>query len=210
MDRRIWLIRHGRTKGNIESRYVGTVDESLAEEGKAELLKLKRDVTYPAPERVYVSYMKRCKETAKLLFPDSVLHTIEGLHECDFGEFEYKSYEDLNGYPVYQDWIDSGGMAGFPGGESMDVFQDRVCGGFLKIMEMEGILSAPEGRTDISDDIVLVCHGGSIMAMLDRYSCPHKEYFDWQAGNGLGFTAFINVDEWRSGECLLKGIESIS
>ena len=29
----VYLIRHGKTKGNLEGRYIGTTDEPLCEEG---------------------------------------------------------------------------------------------------------------------------------------------------------------------------------
>ena len=33
----VYLIRHGKTKGNLEGRYIGTTDEPLCEEGKQSL-----------------------------------------------------------------------------------------------------------------------------------------------------------------------------
>ena len=137
MKRKVWLIRHGSTKGNLESRYVGTVDEDLDERGILALNELREKVSYPKTDMVYVSFMKRCRHTAKILFPVALQVVVEGMHECDFGEFEYKSYNDLNGYPLYQDWVDSGGTKGFPGGETMEVFQDRVCRAFETIMNLE-------------------------------------------------------------------------
>ena len=35
------LIRHGKTKGNAEQRYIGTTDECLTNEGIEEILNLK-------------------------------------------------------------------------------------------------------------------------------------------------------------------------
>ena len=208
MIRRIWLIRHGKTRGNLESRYVGTVDESLDERGAEALYDLKKKVIYPYAKTVFVSYMKRCRETASILFPDAAQIVVPGLHECDFGDFEYKSYNDLNGYPDYQDWIDSGGTAGFPGGESMEEFQERVCHGFEQVIDTD-VLPGNLYKDKQLEDIVFVCHGGSIMAILDKYSSPHRDYFDWQAANGLGFTACLDEDAWRSGEQFLTDIKAI-
>ena len=36
----IYLIRHGKTKGNLEGRYIGTTDEPLCEEGKQSLMQM--------------------------------------------------------------------------------------------------------------------------------------------------------------------------
>lgn len=201
MKKPLWLIRHGKTKGNTEHRYVGTVDEPLCDVGIRELSELKAATAYPAPETVYVSPMIRCRQTARILFPEADQIVIPGMEECDFGDFEYKNYEEMNGYPVYQEWIDSGGKAGFPGGESMEDFSDRIGEAFERMLR--------EVSPDDEGPVVLVCHGGSIMAILDRYSQPHKDYFEWQAPNGLGFTAELDSDAWRGGSRALTAIKLI-
>ena len=123
----LW-IRHGKTLGNVQRRYVGRTDEGLTDEAKLCLQKkhvLMRDLCvqteggrnpgkwYHAgafvPDYVYSSPMMRCRETAEILFPGQVLCVQEGLQETDFGDFEYKNYEELKENPAYQAWIDSGG-----------------------------------------------------------------------------------------------------
>ena len=64
---RVILIRHSKTAGNLKGRYIGTTDEPLCEEG----IRLLEGKTYPAAELVYVSPMKRCRETASLIYPDA-------------------------------------------------------------------------------------------------------------------------------------------
>ena len=113
---KIWLIRHGMTEGNRHQRYIGVTDEPLCEEGRELLGKF----TYPKPQAVFVSPLKRCLETAAILFGDPKVRIIDQLAECDFGEFENKNYKELSGDPRYQAWIDSNGILAFPGGESKD------------------------------------------------------------------------------------------
>ena len=60
---KIWLIRHGMTEGNRYQRYIGVTDEPLCEEGRELLGKF----TYPKPQAVFVSPLKRCLETATIL-----------------------------------------------------------------------------------------------------------------------------------------------
>ena len=105
-------------------------DEPLCEEGKSFL----REMKYPALQAVYISPMRRCAETAEILFPDRPVHVIEELAECDFGDFENKNYEELTGNPEYQAWIESGGTLPFPGGESREAFCRRNLHGFRKAM----------------------------------------------------------------------------
>ena len=83
---KIWLIRHGMTEGNRYQRYIGVTDEPLCEEGRELLEKF----TYPKPQAVFVSPLKRCLETAAILFGDPKVRIIDQLAECDFGEFENK------------------------------------------------------------------------------------------------------------------------
>ena len=113
---KLWLIRHGKTEGNKLSRYIGTTDEPLCQEGTEFLHKM----DYPKVQAVYVSPLKRCVQTAEILFPGEPVHIIEELAECDFGEFENKNYKELEGNRHYQEWIDSNGTLHFPGGESRE------------------------------------------------------------------------------------------
>lgn len=173
----IFFIRHGSTAGNLERRYVGTTDEALTAEAVREL-RLRRG-SLPVPDVVFVSPLQRCMQTAKILFPEAQKVTLPGLRECDFGEFEYKNYEELRGCKVYQSWIDSGGTTGFPGGESREEFTKRCCAAFET--------GCREAMQQGAKRAAFVVHGGTIMAILDKYSIPHKDYFDWQVKNGGGF-----------------------
>ena len=95
---KIYFIRHGRTPGNKKKRYVGRTDESLCEE---EALRLANSC-FPKVDKVYTSSMKRCIETAQILYPDQDPIVVDHLQECDFGAFEYKNYEELKDEKAYQ------------------------------------------------------------------------------------------------------------
>lgn len=180
----VYLIRHGMTAGNLEKRYLGVTDEPLTKEAVSQLRRTRR--CYPVPEHVVTSPMKRCRETASLLFPGIVSEVEEGLRECDFGSFEYKNYQELNGDPYYQRWLDSGGTLPFPGGESQQSFQDRSCEAFERsIREMAG-----RGYASVA----YVVHGGTIMSVMERFCGTRKSYFDWQIKNGEGFALQMDAD----------------
>lgn len=119
---KIYMIRHGKTKGNREHRYVGSTDEPLLFESVC-LLKERK---MPKVDVLYTSPLKRCMETASLLFPKMKQRVIVDFRECEFGEFEYKNYEELNGNPDYQRFIDTMGECGFPGGEDRKHFKNAV------------------------------------------------------------------------------------
>ena len=165
------LIRHGETKGNREHRYIGCrTDESLSEEG---ILQLQGKIYSPA-RLVFCSPMKRCLETAALLYPGVPVKIIPDFRECDFGDFENKNYAELNGRPDYQAWIDSGGEIPFPNGESREAFAARC-------------VSAFEGIQGQKEDCALIAHGGTVMAIMEAFARPQGSYYDFQVKNGCGF-----------------------
>lgn len=195
MQIELWLIRHGRTPGNACGRYVGRTDEGLETEEEKRLEDVRRTRTYPEKPVVCVSPMKRCRQTAAVLFPGETQYEIGGLQECDFGEFEYKNYEELNSRPDYQAWIDSGGVSGFPGGESLDAFCRRVTAAFEKMVN-----AVIEGQLPCKQQLALVCHGGTIMAVMAAFGWPHRDYFSWQVSNGCGYRVILDTERWSAGE----------
>ena len=165
------LIRHGQTQGNREYRYVGCrTDESLCPEGIAAL----QDKAYPPVNKVFVSPMKRCLETAALIYPGVPVEIVDDLRECDFGDWENKNYAELNGNPDYQAWVDSGGELPFPNGESRAQFAMRCVAAFESIREQE-------------NNCAIIAHGGTIMAIMEQYAQPSGTYYDFQVGNGKGY-----------------------
>lgn len=178
----VFLIRHGCTAGNLEHRYVGTTDEGLTDEARQTLLR--ESSRYPVPDIVFASPMRRCLETAWLLFPGMEPVCIAGLRECAFGEFEYRNYQELQKDARYQAWIDSGGTLAFPGGESREAFADRCCEAFEQAVN--------EAHRRGIKSVAFVVHGGTIMAVMERFARPARGYFDWQVQNGCGFACEVN------------------
>ena len=81
--------------------------------------------------------MRRCVETANLLYPGVPQAIIGSFRECDFGDFENKNYAELNGRADYQAWIDSGGELPFPHGESRAQFAARCVTAFEQIRQQD-------------------------------------------------------------------------
>lgn len=175
----IYLIRHGKTLGNLEKRYIGKTDEPLCESGISELKK----ISYPRSELLVCSPMKRCVQTAEILFPGQKYITCGLLRECDFGDFEGKNYHDLNGNEYYQRWIDSGGELAFPGGELPSDFRKRCAEG------VEGIVREYADMASIT----FVVHDGTIMSILDKFAAVHRDYFEWHTENGHGYICVLST-----------------
>ena len=183
------FIRHGATNANKERRYLGKTDESLSAEGIDFLLEEKQNGVYPPIDVLFSSPMKRCVETANLLYPEQDIRTILPWEEMDFGDFEYKNYSDLKDDVRYQAWIDSNGTLPFPGGESRETFAERCKAGFLQMLkELPEMYKEKERLT-----IGLVVHGGTIMSLLSEY-CG-GDYFDYQVKNGHGYCCRMEIYE---------------
>lgn len=183
----ISLIRHGMTEGNKFRRYIGVTDESLCEEGRLQL----QDLYYLEPERLFVSPMKRCRETAEILFPGKTAEIIYNLSECNFGEFENKNYKELSGSDSYQEWIDSNGTLPFPGGESPEVFKKRSIRAFQNVVNIclvEGIKYA-----------AIIAHGGTIMSVMEAFAPEKKDYYQWHVKNGDGYCVTLD-EEQKNGD----------
>lgn len=176
---RLYLIRHGETKGNSEGRYVGVTDEGLTQKGREKL----KNTDIKNVDRVYISPLKRCRESAELIFKNYEYVAVDDFRECDFGDFEYLNYEDLKYNKDYQKFIDSMGEHPFPRGEDRKSFCKRCCDAFEKVIFNEK-----------SNSVGMVVHGGTIMAVLDKYSYPHKDYYEWQCKNGCGYVCEVEIE----------------
>lgn len=184
----IHFIRNALTDENLEGRYIGHTDVEIGEEGRAQLGQMKDDLIYPPVDAVFTSPLKRCTETAKILYPDNKPIVIEGLIEYNFGEFENKTAEQLEKHPVFPKWLAGEKGVEPPFGESNEAFEKRVLGTFEKIAE--GLMKT--GTTSAA----IVTHGGVIMAILAAFGIPEYPMHEWITPNGCGFTVKVNPSLW--------------
>ena len=50
-----------------------------------------------------------------------------------------------------------------------------------------------EGR----EELVIVAHGGVLMAAMEGLALPEKDYFDWQTAPGTGYLLAAEEALWR-------------
>ncbi len=191
MQMDILLIRHGLTSGNLQRRYVGRTDEPLCSLGIEQLHRqfdvyLKRFPVLKIQDAVYfiISPMRRCIQTAELLAEQMKIESPyikkdPDLREIDFGDFEYKNYEELHKNQDYQHYINTNGAGGFPGAEPLWMFKKRCVHAFAEQIQW---LEAQHAKL-----AVFVVHGGTIMAVMEHFVCPRQDYFSWQVKNGCGY-----------------------
>lgn len=172
------FIRHGKTLANEQGRYLGWTQEDLSALGRQEILQNMQKGMYPRADVLLVSPMSRCKQTAALIYPGQSWVEVDDWKEMNFGRFEGKNYQELNGDIQYQAWIDSGGTLPFPEGESREAFVER-CAQAMRKLAPELVRMA-QGRPKLA--VTAVVHGGTIMALMSTFA--GGDYFDYQCKNG--------------------------
>ena len=170
---KIYLIRHGKTKGNLEERYIGRTDEPLCEAGRENLKKYQ----YPQVEMVFTSPMKRCMQTAETIYPGQQYQCIEELRESDFGAFE-NTHTKIVSDVRYQPGLTVARYITISGGRQENYYSRCIRGieTALKIAEKEH-----------ASQIAFVVHGGTIMNVMEKYARPQGQYYDFQVKNGEGY-----------------------
>jgi alpha-ribazole phosphatase len=165
------FIRHGKTQGNLERRYIGGQEEPLCELGRQTVEALAHGGTLPPIDALLSAPALRCRQTAEILFP-GIDYDVFPLRELDFGVFTGKNADDLLGDKEYEAWLETGCMGSIPGGDSVSAFKERCCDTFRSFAE-----SANAGTT------ALVLHGGNIMAILEDFVLPRQDFYAYHISN---------------------------
>ena len=186
---KVHLLRHGATQANEDGRYIGRTDLPLSPEGLAQLLALKEKYDYPDAVRFFVSPLTRCRQTLQVLYPHSEPTVVDGLAECDFGDWEGKSIRELKADEHFLQWME-GTARDIPNGENAEEFRARVCAAF------EGIVNELIFSGDT--EAVICTHGGVITMLMQLYSLPRLEPKECLAAAGQGFTLRITPSIWMN------------
>jgi alpha-ribazole phosphatase len=185
----IHFIRHGNIDETLSGKYIGTTNPPLSDKGKNELLKLDKEFKYPGTMAVFTSPLKRCTQTAELLYPQQKPLIIDHFSEINFGEWEGKTADELKDDPDFEKWLSGSTDVKPPRGESNADFTRRVCLMFESIVE--GLMKT--GTTES----VIITHGGVIMTLLAVYGLPQAKPFDWVMDNGFGYSIRITPLLWQ-------------
>lgn len=147
---KIYAIRHGQTKLNVQKIINGGIDDELTDEG----IKQAEDAAKLLPKsikRMYVSSLGRAKQTAEILNADlnlPIMHS-DDLREVDFGE--------LNGKPFLQEYQDRHMALDYdwgPSGENFAQVKTRI----LRIL-----YEIKQNNDD--GEALIVGHGGTIRTL---------------------------------------------
>lgn len=189
---RISLIRHGRTEANEKGIYIGRTDMSLSSKGASELCSKMDEFDYPVVHRVYSSPLKRCTETADILFPATDMCIVDNLRELDMGEFENKSVDELVNREDYKNWLKGGKDNRPPGGESLEELTARSFKALHEvIMDMMN-----DGLTHCA----VITHAGVISNIMSCFGIPKYDPKKLNAAPGEGYEIIVTAKMWQQSQ----------
>lgn len=186
MTLQIVIMRHGQSAANERRLYGGRTDFPLTAKGEQEALD---SGVCPGVDLVYVSTLSRSQRTAELCFPNARQIVVDDLCEMHFGAFEGRSADDMADDPAYREWVDGWCTGRCPGGECWDEFSARIAGA------VERIVAEALERGD--ERVIIVAHGGTIMASMNAFSDDGRDRFSWSVGNCGGYRADVALEGGR-------------
>lgn len=169
---KLYLVRHGETELNVKKVYYGFTDCDLTEKGKDQARALRRGFETMVLDVVLESPLIRAKDTATLLLGENPVPRVtdDRLKELNFGAWEGKSWQELQGDAVYEQWCVEWQTTCPPDGESFLDLASRVRGFYEDLLK----------RAD--ENVLIVAHHAvlqQLMACLleaDPASCWHYAF----------------------------------
>ncbi|REB05931.1 histidine phosphatase family protein [Sporosarcina sp. BI001-red] len=182
------VIRHLPTVGNGKRQYVGWTDEPI--------VAVTVDPYDVDCSTVYGSDLLRTRQTAELQFPNATYVADRRFRECNFGEFEGKTYAQLEKYSHYRSWVDDPIGIAPPGGESLLQVEARV---------LEAFQQLPSGAR-------LITHGGPIRLLLARFAPEQRDFWSWDLPHGAIYRFHWDSEEqWKEGQrCTSLSVERLT
>lgn len=176
---KLYLVRHGETDWNLESKIQGQTDTYINDNGRKQAQELAERVLKELGtiKRIYSSKQKRALETAQIIGRSiSVTPVVQqGLEEICLGEWEgytWKQVKEL--FPgEYRIWHQNRRYQVPPGGESYQQLLDRLLPALDDIMKKEG------------QDVLIVTHSAVIMTLMSYiYDTPFEDMAqNYRTGN---------------------------
>jgi alpha-ribazole phosphatase/probable phosphoglycerate mutase len=205
MSTTLYLIRHGETEGSEEKRYKGTIDVSLSENGKKQIMKsaefIERTLSSAGArmKAVYSSNLVRASKSAEIIAGHLGVNPIvdADLRERDFGIWEGMSFEEIDKeYPDdFRAWAKNPLRFSPMGGESTLEVKERVMGALRKILDRHA-----------GEIVAVVGHGGvNRVALCDFMGMPLEHIFRIEQE-----FACVNIVEFYDSYPVVKLLNGVS
>lgn len=162
--KRLILVRHGETEGNVGKVWHGAMDAPLTVRGEAQVkatAQYLQQIHSQTPiDYIYMSPLPRAQRTARAIADAIGIMPLidDGLREMSIGDWEGRSFEQLRTEnQLWERWRADPTFAP-PGGESPRSFSQRVPRPF------ENFLNTHPGKV-----VATVSHGGVISSLLAQW-----------------------------------------
>jgi broad specificity phosphatase PhoE len=156
----IILVRHGETAYNASGHYQGHMQISLNDTGFAQATRVGERLRQHHFAAIYSSDLLRAVQTANAIATHHHQPVIElaGFREIDVGLWEHLTVAEISAqFPTdFAAYRAKPGRAIYTGGESYAQMQTRAMQALATVMQ----------RHDEHDTICVVCHGGTIRAIV--------------------------------------------
>lgn len=170
----LYLVRHGRTSGNVLKQLIGSTDLPLDDIGYRQAERIADRLAIGTRADVIVSSpLIRARTTAEIIGKRLGLEPVfaSGLVEMDFGDLEGMTLDVVaDRYPelaIQAMTIDDEDLA-WPNGDTRAGFHQRVLTSFLDILQ-----------TYSNHAVIVVAHGGVLGSFLAQVEGDHPN--NWQA-----------------------------
>ncbi|MBN1189249.1 MAG: histidine phosphatase family protein [Dehalococcoidales bacterium] len=182
---RLLLVRHGETEMNSALRYWGRTDVNLGPAGLQQAQCLAQRLESCKIGCIYSSSMKRAMLTARTISgPHSLEVTgCDELREIDFGDIEGLDYSQVKSrFPhVARMWAGCDPELAYPGGESLEHLDGRICGFMQKLAA-----HAP-------DETVLIVAHAAVLRSLICLLMEMESGFRWKIRLDLASLSIVDT-----------------
>ena len=132
----LWLVRHGETEWSLSGKHTSRTDIPLTEHGKKRAVELRDYLKGTKFDAVFVSPMKRARETCAIAGFGDVAVVTDGLKEWDYGVYEGKTTKEIQAeIPGWSVWTNK-----IVGGETVEHVGERADG-----VIAQALAAAPDG-----------------------------------------------------------------
>ncbi|MDR0917971.1 MAG: phosphoglycerate mutase family protein [Oscillospiraceae bacterium] len=188
----IYFIRCGLTKANEENIYCGITDFSLSPKGMSNLYQMKENSDYPNIEQVFSAPLKRCTESASIIFPNTPILSMSEFNELDLGDFENKSSDELVNDENFKAWLK--GEQAPPNGETLTSLTTRSFEGLNKIIR--------EMMNEDLRNVAVVTTSGVITNICTSFGIPKYAPQQLFLAPGEGIETLVTAQLWLQAQAL--------
>jgi broad specificity phosphatase PhoE len=194
---KLYLVRHGRSAGNLPGRMTGWSDHSLTPLGAAQAERVAERLATLGPMPIYTSDLPRALETAARIaarWPCEAgaeagvgVHPDPRLREIDLGDYEGRSWDDFTAdHELAAAFAREPLATTLPGGESLALVRERVIAAFDEIVAGDPPVAC------------LVSHDGPIRTILNHVlRVPQERHWAISTSHG-GLSLLETGERWVS------------